>query len=129
MPEHTNTTNITELGLVIVPVTDQDRALEFYVEKLGFEKRADTPYGRDERWVEVAPAGATTRLALIPPREGEPVGIDTRIALATADVDGDHAALRARGVDVDAEIMRMGEPIPPMFFLRDQDGNSLLIVG
>jgi hypothetical protein len=39
MPEHTNTTNITELGLVIVPVTDQDRALEFYVEKLGFEKR------------------------------------------------------------------------------------------
>jgi hypothetical protein len=66
---------------------------------------------------------------LIPPREGEPVGIDTRIALATADVDGDHAALRARGVDVDAEIMRMGEPIPPMFFLRDQDGNSLLIVG
>jgi catechol 2,3-dioxygenase-like lactoylglutathione lyase family enzyme len=122
-------TNITAVGVVIVPVTDQDRALEFYVEKLGFEKRADTPFGRDERWVEVAPAGAATTLALIPPRGDDPVGVDTRVAFATTDVDADHAELRARGVDVDAEVMRMGEPIPPMFFLRDQDSNTLLIVG
>jgi catechol 2,3-dioxygenase-like lactoylglutathione lyase family enzyme len=127
MPE--TTTNITAVSVVIVPVADQDRALEFYVEKLGFEKRADTPFGHGERWVEVAPAGAATTLALIPPRDDDPTGVDTRIAFTTADVDADHAGLRARGVDVDAEVMRMGEPVPPMFFFRDQDGNTLLIVG
>ena len=48
-------------GTVIVPVSDQDRAIEFYVETLGFEKRADIPFGGGERWVEVAPAGAIRR--------------------------------------------------------------------
>ena len=48
------TTSITEVGTVIVPVSDQDRALEFYLDKLGFEKRTDTPYGKGERWVDVA---------------------------------------------------------------------------
>ncbi len=122
-------TRITQVGTVFVPVSDQDQAIAFYTEKLGFEKRADTPYGRGDRWVEVAPPGALTTIALIPPREGESTGVDTRIAFSTADIDSDHAALRERGVDVDAEVMRMGGPIPPMFFLRDQDGNTLLAVG
>jgi catechol 2,3-dioxygenase-like lactoylglutathione lyase family enzyme len=121
--------HITQVGAVMVPVSDQDRALEFYVEKLGFEKRADIPYGRGERWVEVAPADAATTLALVVPREGESTGIDTRIAFTTSDVDADHAGMLARGVDADAEVMRMGSPIPPMFFLRDQDGNRLMAVG
>jgi catechol 2,3-dioxygenase-like lactoylglutathione lyase family enzyme len=123
------TTNITQVGTVMVPVSDQDAALEFYVDKLGLEKRSDTPYGRDDRWVEVGPAGAATTIALVPPREGEPVGVETRVAFTSQDVDADHANLRGRGVDVDAEVMRMGDPVPPMFFLRDQDGNTLLIVG
>ena len=63
------------------------------------------------------------------PREGESTGIDTRIAFTTSDVDADHAGMLARGVDADAEVMRMGSPIPPMFFLRDQDGNRLMAVG
>ncbi|HET9050643.1 MAG TPA: VOC family protein [Candidatus Dormibacteraeota bacterium] len=113
----------------MVPVTDQDRAIDFYVGKLGFEKTSDVPYGRGDRWVEVTPAGGGTSLALVPPREGDPVGVDTRVALETADIDADHADLRARGVDVDAEVMRMGDPVPPMFFFRDQDGNTLLLVG
>jgi catechol 2,3-dioxygenase-like lactoylglutathione lyase family enzyme len=122
-------THISQVGTVIVPVTDQDRALEFYLEKLGFEKRADVPFGSGERWVDVAPPGAATTIALIPPREGEPTGIDTHVAFTTEDIDADHSDLRARGVDVDAEVMRMGTPIPPMFFFRDQDGNRLLVVG
>jgi len=121
-------TRITQLGTVIVPVTDQDRAIDFYVEKLGFEKRSDTPFGDGNRWVEVAPPGAATTLALCPPREGEPVGVQTRTAFSTRDADADHAALKAHGVDVDESVMRMGDPVPPMFFFRDQDGNSLLIV-
>jgi len=78
--------------------------------------------------VEVAPAGAATSIALIPPREGEPVGIDTHVGFTTEDVDADHANLLARGVEVDAEVMRMGGPVPPMFFFRDPDGNRSLIV-
>jgi catechol 2,3-dioxygenase-like lactoylglutathione lyase family enzyme len=121
-------TSITELGCVIVPVADQDRALDFYVGKLGFEKRADTPFGRGDRWVEVAPPGAATAIALMPPREGEETGIATRISLTSADIDADHARLREQGVDADPEVMRMGDPVPPMFFFRDQDGNSLFVV-
>lgn len=120
---------IQQVGTVIVPVSDQDRALEFYTEKLGFEKRADIPFGEgSERWLEVAPAGASTTIALVPPREGETTGIHTRVAFSTKDADADHAELSARGVDVDAEVMRMGGPVPPMFFFSDQDGNRYLIV-
>jgi catechol 2,3-dioxygenase-like lactoylglutathione lyase family enzyme len=121
-------TRITQVGTVIVPVSDQDRAIEFYVDKLGFEKRADMPYGRGDRWVEVSPPGGATSIALIPPREGEPVGIDTHVAFTTEDVAADHASLLARGVETDAEVMRMGDPVPPMFFFRDQDRNRFLIV-
>ena len=121
-------THITQVGTVIVPVADQDRALEFYVDKLGFEKRMDVPYGDGERWLEVAPAGAATSVAIVPPREGDAAGIETRTAFTSEDIDADHADLRARGVDVDEEVMRMGDPVPPMFFLSDQDGNQFLII-
>ena len=128
MTETQAATQITQVGTVIVPVSDQDRALEFYLDKLGFEKRTDTPYGESDRWVEVAPAGAATTIALVPPREGDPTGIETRVGFTTEDVDADHATLRDRGVDVDAEVMRMGDPVPPMFFFRDPDGNRFLVV-
>jgi catechol 2,3-dioxygenase-like lactoylglutathione lyase family enzyme len=120
-------TSITQVGTVMVPVSDQDQAISFFVEKLGFEKLADTPFGRGDRWVEVAPAGAATTLALVLPREGESVGIETRIAFRTQDIDGDYARLSAGGVDVD-EVVRMGDPIPPMLFFRDPDGNRFMIV-
>jgi catechol 2,3-dioxygenase-like lactoylglutathione lyase family enzyme len=126
MPQ--TTTRVTQVGTVIVPVSDQEKAIAFYTETLGFEKRLDVPMGDAMRWVEVAPAGADTSIAIVPPREGEPVGVETRIALNTTDVDADHADLKARGVDVDDEVTRYGDPVPPMFWFRDQDGNSLLIV-
>jgi catechol 2,3-dioxygenase-like lactoylglutathione lyase family enzyme len=128
MSETASKTRITQVGRVIVPVADQDRALEFYVDRLGFEKRADVPFGHGERWIEVAPPGAATAIALIPPRPGESTGVETRVLLTSEDIDADHADLRARGVDVDPEVMRMGDPVPPMFFFRDQDGNALCLV-
>jgi catechol 2,3-dioxygenase-like lactoylglutathione lyase family enzyme len=129
MNETTTTTGITQVGTVMVPVADQDRAIAFYCEKLGFEKRADIAFaGGSERWVEVAPGGAATSLSLVTPREGEPTGIDTRVALSTKDIEADHAGLLAAGVDADAEISRMGDPVPPMLWLRDADGNVLLLV-
>lgn len=119
---------VSQLSTVMVPVNDQDKALDFYTGTLGFEKRADIPFGRGDRWVEVAPAGAATTLALVPPREGEPAGIQTRVAFNSHDIDADHASLREQGVDVDAEVMRMGDPVPPMFFFNDPDGNRFLLV-
>lgn len=106
-----------------VPVADQDRALEFYVGKLGFEKRLDAPYSAGERWIEVAPPGAATTIALVPTREGVPTGMETGIRFTTKDADADHADLRACGVDADPEVMRMGDFVPPMFYFRDPDGN------
>jgi catechol 2,3-dioxygenase-like lactoylglutathione lyase family enzyme len=128
MTDTSTSTRITQLATVMVPVTDQDRAIDFYVGKLGFEKLADIPFGDGDRWVEVSPPGAATSIALVLPREGESVGIQTRIGLKTEDADADHADLLARGVDVDPEVMRMGDPVPPMFFFRDPDGNNLMAV-
>jgi catechol 2,3-dioxygenase-like lactoylglutathione lyase family enzyme len=128
MSDTQTTTNITQVGTVIVPVSDQDSAISFYCDKLGMEKRSDVPFGNGDRWVEVAPPGADTSIAIVKPRPGEPVGVETRIALSTSDIDADHAELKARGVDVDDEVSRMGDPVPPMFFLRDQDGNKLFVV-
>jgi catechol 2,3-dioxygenase-like lactoylglutathione lyase family enzyme len=121
-------TRITQVGTIIVPVSDQDAAIAFYTDKLGFEKRSNTPLDRDDGGIEGGPAGHTTTLALVPPREGEQVGIATRVAFSTSDIDSDYNDLKARGVDVDAEVMRMGDPVPPMFWFRDQDKNSFLLV-
>ncbi len=115
-------TPITEVGTVGIPVADQDRALEFYVDTLGFEKRRDIPF-EGARWIEVAPPGAATTIALVP------AGVPTGIRFFAQDADAAHADLRARGVDTDPEVMRMGGAAPPMFALRDPDGNTLILVG
>jgi predicted enzyme related to lactoylglutathione lyase len=119
-----NTTRITRIGTVIVPVTNQARALAFYVDTLRFEKRMDAPFGQG-RWIEMAPPGAATTLALVPASEGDPGGIV--VSLATEDADRDHESLLAGGVDADAEVIRMGD-VPPMFTFRDSDGNRFRMV-
>jgi catechol 2,3-dioxygenase-like lactoylglutathione lyase family enzyme len=121
--------HISKVGRVCVTVADTDRAIDFYVGTLGFEKVVDVPMGPDMQWVEVALPGAQTTVALAPPPPGqEPGGSQTGIFLDTSDVDADHAALRAAGVDVDGEVSRYGDPVPPMFWLRDPDSNSLGVV-
>lgn len=121
--------NLTQVGRVAVPVAELDRTIDFYVETLGFEKVVDTPMGPGQRWVEVALAGTPTTIALTPPSHGEKVGnARTGIILDTSDVDADHATLKARGADVDDEVTRFGGPVPPMFWVRDPEGNSLIIV-
>ncbi len=120
------TTHITQVGTVIIPVSDQDRALEFFVGKLGFEKRMDAPFGEGGRWVEVAPPGAATSIALVPPREGDPTGFE--VSFTTQDAEADHATLLARGVEADAALIRMGDFVPPMLTFRDPDGNRFRVV-
>ena len=121
--------NLSQVGRVCVTVADTDRAIDFYVDTLGFEKVVDIPMGEGMRWVEVALPGTVTTIALAPPPQGEQAGGgQTGICLDTSDVDADHAALQAAGVDVDEQVTRWGGPVPPMFWLRDPDGNSLIIV-
>lgn len=124
-----STTGISKVVNVVIPVADVDRAIDFYTGPLGLEKRTDVPFGGSYRWVEVAPPGAETVIALAPPPEGTACGDrETGISLQTGDIRATHAALAAAGVDVDAEIMEMGDPVPPMFWLRDPERNVLLVV-
>jgi catechol 2,3-dioxygenase-like lactoylglutathione lyase family enzyme len=123
-------TRVSKVATVVVPVADQDATVDFYVDKLGFEKRIDVPFGNGYRWVEVGPADAETTIALAPPPEGKPSGNrETGISLYAEDIDAYHAELKESGVDVDAEISRMGDPVPPLFWLRDPEGNTLMVVG
>ena len=124
--------NLNNMATVMVPVADQDRAVDFYVGKLGFEKRVDIPFdagGEAGRWIEVGPPGAQTTVALTPHREGDwQPGRMTGISFVTPDATAEHARLRDAGVDVDEQVLKMDGPPPDMFWFRDVDGNSLLIV-
>jgi catechol 2,3-dioxygenase-like lactoylglutathione lyase family enzyme len=123
------TATVSRVGVVCIPTADQDRAIAFYTEALGLELRADVPFGGDYRWVEVAPTGGEARIAIVPPPPGKPTGgMETGIGLETTDIDGFHARLKGAGVDVDDEVSRMGDPVPPLFWLRDPDGNVLMVV-
>jgi catechol 2,3-dioxygenase-like lactoylglutathione lyase family enzyme len=121
-------TTLSNIGVVMFTVADQDAAIAFYTDKLGFEVRSDTRFGEngDLRWVEVAPPGSTARLALNPPMGGTPGG--GGIGVETADVLGEHTRLTAvGGLDLDPEPMRTpGAPL--MFMVRDPDGNVVVVV-
>lgn len=116
---------ITGLGTVIVRVADQDRALEFW-SGLGFETRIDGAFGDGGRWIEVAPPGAATSIALV--AAPDEAGGGTEVSFATSDAAGDHSTLRAQGVDADEELIDMGEYVPPMFTFRDPYGNKFRVV-
>ena len=118
---------ITRIGRVLVPVADQDQAIEFYTKKLGFTLIADVPFGDGDRWVEVAPPAGGAAVALVPPQGEYVPGRMTGIGLESDDVRADHAEMSAAGVDVDAEIMGGDGTVPPLFFFRDRDGNQLMM--
>ncbi len=122
-------TTISNIGVAMFVVSDQDAAVAFYTDKLGFELRADVRFGEHDegRWIEVAPPGSSARLALNPPMGGAQPG-GSSIGVESADVAGDHARLSAvGGIDVDQELTRIpGAPL--MFMLRDPDGNHIAVV-
>lgn len=125
----TTKTGLSTISLICVPTPDQDTAVAFY-ESLGFEKRTDEEFGGGYRWIEVYPPTGDTGIALAPPPpdSGPVVPAVTGITLTTSDIDATHAAMRDLGVDVDAQVVRMGEPVPPMFWFRDPTGHTLMVV-
>ena len=120
-------TTVSNIGVMMFSVADQDAARNFYTEKLGFEVRADMRFGEQDeyRWLEVAPPGSNARLALNPPMGGQPGG--SAIGVETPDVFGEHARLKAIGVDVGSEPQGT-PPVPLMFVVSDLDGNHIWIV-
>lgn len=120
------TTSLLDVRTVAVSVADQDRAVEFYVDTLGFEKRLDAPIGQGFRWIEVAPPGAGVSIALSPASDTSPASVDSGIRLTTEDADRENAAMRKRGIDADDVLRWPG--LPAMFTFRDVDGNTLYVV-
>ena len=119
-------TTITDVRTIGINVTNQDEALAFFVDKLGFEKRLDAPISPTMRWVEVAPPGADTSIALNAAQATADVGADTGIRFTVPDAAAEHAALQERGVDV-SDLMRWAG-VPAMFSFDDPDGNRFYIV-
>ena len=116
-------TTITDIGTVAIPVSDQDKAVEFFVGTLGFEKRLDVRQGENFRWVTVAAHGASTSVALI---AGPDTGADTGIRFMVPDAGTEHTAMRQRGIEV-GDLLRW-PGVPPMFEFKDQDGNRFVII-
>ncbi len=126
---------ITHASTITVYVRDQDRALEFYVGKLGFEKRRDDPMGPGgPRWIEVAPRGAQTALVLYAPTEAMPgadsyeralssIGTFAPFVLNVDDMEKTHRELSARGVEFDDPPRK--EPYGWWAAIRDADGNVI----
>src|SRR6478672_3263814 len=121
--------HIPGVGTVYLVVSDQDRALAFFRDKLGFEVRTDNEVGEGFRWIEVAPAGAYTVIALVPAMSGEdpqpggraPFGFDT------PNLEAAMAEFSSRGVEFE-DVMGGEGPVPPMAYFRDPDGNRILLV-
>ena len=121
----------TDVRIVAVPVRDQDAALTFFTDALGFQVQMDgqTPAGR---WLVVAPPGAGTGIALT--ARNEPAGTDdsrrqshdTGIRFGTADAAASHRHLAGRGVEV-GELLEW-EGVPPMFTFDDPDANRFYVV-
>jgi len=132
-------THLGQVATIVIPVSDQDAALAFYVDVLGMDKVNDFAYPSGERWLEVSPARGSSNLCLVRSRPDRPAGIETGVVLSSSDVLGDLSAFRDQGLDVDEQPLARGEVVwwsgaplagvPTQFRLRDPDGNSFLVVG
>jgi lactoylglutathione lyase len=126
MSGSTATNLISSMRTVGVPVSDQDRALDFYTGVLGMTASMNVDLGGGRRWIEVTPAVGGTTIALVAAKPDAPAGHETGIRLCTPDADALHGHLLDHGVSTD-EVLRW-PGVPPTFAFRDLDGNGLEIV-
>ena len=119
-------TTITDVHTIGVNVSDQDAALAFYTGTLGFETRLDAPISPTMRWIEVAPPGGTTSIALTATEDASAGTSETGIRFTVPDAAAERDALQARGVAVGD--LLLWDDVPPMFTFDDPDGNRFIIV-
>jgi catechol 2,3-dioxygenase-like lactoylglutathione lyase family enzyme len=116
---------ITRVQLLSVPVTDQDRARDFYVDVLGMTLVRENPMGPDQRWVEVAPKGADTSITLVTWFPTMPPGSLKGLVLETDNLDGDLARLTGLGVPVEGGVQEA--PWGRFVTFDDPDGNGIVL--
>jgi catechol 2,3-dioxygenase-like lactoylglutathione lyase family enzyme len=114
---------LSRISVVSVPVSDQDRALDFYVGVLGFELLDDAPMG-PMRWVRVAPRGADCSLTLVTWFETMPAGSLKGLVIVSDQLEVDVEALRAKGVAVDGV---QAAPWGRFATFDDPDGNGIVL--
>jgi len=117
-------TLITGIRTVSIPVDDQDAALCFYVDTLGFATLRDNPTPNGGRWIELAP-GTDDVIVTLEPAAPDVTRGAIGIRFTTDDADAAHAALQTAGVDTDEILHWPG--VPAMFAFRDPDGNAFSI--
>lgn len=122
---------LTGIKSVSVYVSDEDKALDFYINKLGFEKRMDAPLGMEDpslRWVEIGIPGEETAIILVRGyagwNEGR-VGKFAGIVLGTDDIHKTYEELRARGVEFSQAPSEESWGSQAQF--EDQDGNGFVL--
>ncbi len=116
---------IPHIQLLSLPVSDQDRARDFYVGVLGFDLIRDNPMGPDTRWVQVGPQGAQTSIALVTWFPTMPPGSAKGLVLETNDLDTDVATLTDRGVEIPEGIQQ--QPWGRYVTFNDPDGNGIVL--
>ena len=124
-----SSTTISNIGVAMFTISNQDAAIAYYTQTLGWELRADVPFGDEggNRWVEVAPPGSAARLALNPPMgEWGPGG--SSIGVETPDVSAEYERLQATDGVETTEPMGGEGPVPRMFSIVDPDGNHIWVV-
>ncbi len=114
------------IGVISVPVSNPDRALEFYVDKLGFELTMDNRFGHGLRWVMLKPPGGETAITLVTWFDTMPPGSLKGTVLEVPDVEAAAAELRASGaIEADDEIE--SAPWGRWVSVDDPDGNGWVI--
>ena len=124
-----SSTTISNIGVAMFTIANQDAAIAYYTQTLGWELRVDVPFGDEgaHRWVEVAPPGSTARLALNPPMgDWEPGG--SAIGVETPDVEAEYARVQAIDGVKSGEMIGGDGPVPRMFSIEDPDGNRIWVV-
>jgi len=117
---------ISQIKFASIPVKDQERALAFYRDKLGFEVTTDAPMGEGQRWIEMRPPGAQTGITLFtPPEHEDRIGTFSGVSFKCPDVDATYAELKARGVEFRGEPEQ--QPWGKFAMLIDSEGNTFVV--
>ena len=116
---------ISAVQLFSLPVSDQDRAKDFYIDVLGFELVNDARMGPDMRWVQVRPPGGATSMTLVTWFDSKAPGSVKGTVLETDNLEGDVARLRSLGVDIPGDVE--AAPWGRFVTFNDPDGNGLVL--
>ncbi len=117
---------IKAINFVSIPVSDQDRALKFYTEVLGFQLATDAPLEEGQRWIELLIPGAETKVVLHTPKGHEDrVGSFQNLAFVCDDVLATYEDLKGRGAEFKGPPTEA--PWGAMVLLKDSEGNTLCL--